>query len=58
MEMIIGILGGVLVWIAVGVGRKEDSQIKGRYWWIIMLLLIIGISLMNNAEQISSWFNF
>ena len=56
--MIIGILGGVLVWIAVGVGRKEDSQIKGRYWWIIMLLLIIGISLMNNAEQISSWFNF
>ena len=60
MEMIraLEILGCALLWIAASVGRKEDSQIKGRNFWLIMLLLVIGVSLINNAEQIGGWLNF
>ena len=39
--------GFFLIWTAVGIGRKEESEIKifSKNWWIVMLLICVGFEL-------------
>lgn len=37
------ILGFILIWIAVHIGRKEDSRIKIISWQFLVQVLLIGL---------------
>ena len=61
MEFIIGILGGLLLWIAVDIGRSKDRDsrldITQLNYWIIMALLAAGVLILSEAESIAIWIN-
>ena len=47
--ILIKILGYILIWAATDVGRKDDSKIEfmKSNWWLIFILITIGIYLIN-----------
>jgi uncharacterized membrane protein YhaH (DUF805 family) len=50
METFLTILGFILLWIAIGVGRKDDSKIifLSGEWWLIFLFVFLGTLLIAN----------
>lgn len=42
MEWILNFFGFLLIWMAVEVGRKEDSKVKLLSWEFLLQLLLIG----------------
>jgi len=49
MDTIIQISGFLCLWIAVGIGRKEDSKIKfmSGNWWLALILIEVGTLIIN-----------
>lgn len=50
METFLTILGFILLWIAIGIGRKDDSKIifLSGEWWLIFLFVFLGTLLIAN----------
>lgn len=49
MEILFKIAGVILLFAAVDVGRDEESKIKlfSKNWWIVCVLLFVGLKLLN-----------
>lgn len=56
LQQSIQIIGFILIWAAIGYGRKEDSKIKWftKGWFIVFGLMTLGTYLINNTHK---WFN-
>jgi hypothetical protein len=48
MDWLIEMIGYLLLWFATDVGRNEESKIEflSKNWFIILLLLVLGIALI------------
>lgn len=45
-EFILHIVGYLLLWIAVDIGREDKLKLFTKNWWIILTLLFIGTELV------------
>lgn len=45
-EFILHIIGCLLLWVAVDIGRENKSKLFTKDWWIILFLLLIGTELI------------
>lgn len=52
MNFLINLFGVMFLWIAVDIGRNEDNKIKfmSKNFWLVTLLLIIGVSIITHIK--------
>ena len=53
MGTLIELVGFMVIWASTDVGRSGDSKTKifSKNWWIIGLLIFVGVTLINIANQ-------
>lgn len=54
MSLIVSVLGYVLLWWATDIGRTKEDRLKlfSNSFWIIFILLFIGVQLIKYADKI------
>lgn len=47
-QLLLHIIGYFLLWLMVGIGRNDNEQIEilSKNWWIILIMMIIGTTLL------------
>jgi len=54
MNTLIELVGFMIIWASTDVGRSGDSKTKifSKNWWIIFILICIGVTLINISNTI------
>ncbi len=50
MEIVLEMLGFMLLWAGVNIGRQPESELKflSGKWWLVLILISAGVNLLRN----------